>query len=154
MARSGRRPQARIPGAKIPARLAPLFAARQILRPKPRAEIQAALAAGALPAVFAVRFVPLDTAGLHVSSRRATDADLERLLVLRENLAELDLSRAPVTDRALATIGRLTNLQSLRLDRTCVTDVGVAALAPLSQLASLNLNATRLTDQALSRCAS
>jgi hypothetical protein len=84
VARSGRRPQARIPGAKIPARLAPLFAARQILRPKPRAEIQAALAAGALPAVFAVRFVPLDTAGLHVSSRRATDADLERLLVLRE----------------------------------------------------------------------
>ena len=84
---------------------------------------------------------------------RRVDADLERLLVLRENLAELDLSRAPVTDRALATIGRLTNLQSLRLDRTCVTDVGVAALAPLSQLASLNLNATRLTDQPSSRCA-
>ena len=153
MDRSGRRPQACVAGAKIPAELAPLFAAREILRPKPRAEIQAALAAGALPAVFAVRFVSLDAAGLHVSSRRATDADVERLLVLRENLAELDLSRAPVTDRALATIGRLTNLQSLRLDRTSVTDVGVAALAPLSQLASLNLNATRLTDQPSSRCA-
>ncbi len=145
----GADPQARVAGANIPAELAPLFAAREVLRPKPRAEVQAALAAGALPAVFAVRFVSLDAAGLHVSSSRATDADVERLLAVRENLAELDLARAPITDRALATIGRLTNLQSLRLDRTPVTDAGVATLAPLAQLASLNLNATRLTDQAL-----
>jgi hypothetical protein len=68
---------------------------------------------------------------------------------VRENLAELDFSRAAITDRALATIARFTNLQSLRLDRTPVTDAGVAALAPLAQLASLNLNATRVTDQAL-----
>lgn len=145
----GADPQARVAGAKIPAELAPLFAARENLRPKPRAEVQAALAAGALPAVFSVRFVALDSDTLHVASSRATDADVERLLALRENLAELDLSRAPITDRALATLGRLTNLQSVRLDRTAVTDAGVAALAPLSQLASLNLNATRLTDQAL-----
>lgn len=145
----GADPQARVAGAKIPAELAPLFAARENLRPKPRAEVQAALAAGALPAVFSVRFVALDSGALHVTSSRATDADVERLLAVRENLAELDLSRAPITDRALATLGRLTNLQSLRLDRTAVTDAGVAALAPLSQLASLNLNATRVTDQAL-----
>ena len=145
----GADPQARVAGAKIPAELAPLLAARENLRPKPRAEVQAALAAGTLPAVFSVRFVSLDSATLQVASSRATDADVERLLAVRENIAELDLARAPLTDRALATIGRLTNLQTLRLDRTPITDAGVAALAPLQQLASLNLNATRLTDQAL-----
>jgi hypothetical protein len=145
----GADPKARVADAKIPAELAPLFVPREVLRPRPRAEVQAALAAGAVPAVFSVRFVSLDSTALHVASSRATDADIERLLAVRENLAELDLSRAPLTDRALATVARFTNLKSLRLDRTPVTDAGVAALAPLAQLASLNLNATRLTDQAL-----
>ncbi|MBL9200625.1 MAG: hypothetical protein JNL39_08970 [Opitutaceae bacterium] len=145
----GADPQARVADAKIPAQLAPLFAAREVLRPKARAEVQAALAAGVLPAVFSVRFVSLESAALHVASRGASDADVERLLAVRENLAELDLARAPITDRALGTIGRLMNLKTLRLDRTPITDVGVAALAPLPQLASLNLNATRVTDQAL-----
>lgn len=145
----GADPQARVAGAKIPAELAPLFAARESLRPKPRVEVQAALAAGALPAAFSVRFVALDSAALHVASSRATDADVERLLAVRENISELDLSRAPITDRALAAVARLTNLQSLRIDRTAVADAGVAALAPLAQLTSLNLNATRVTDAAL-----
>lgn len=145
----GADPQVRVAEAKIPAELAPLFVAREILRPKSRAEVQAALAAGAVPAVFSVRFVSLDSAALHIASSRATDADVARLLAVRENLAELDLSRAPITDRALATVGRLTNLKSLRLERTNITGAGVAAFAPLQQLVSLNLNATRLTDQAL-----
>lgn len=145
----GADPQIRVGDVKLPAGLAPLLAAREVLRPKPRAEVQAALAAGAVPAVFAVRFVSLDSAALHVASSRATDADVARLLAVRENLAELDLSRAPITDGALATVGRLANLKSLRLDRTAVTDAEIAALAPLAQLVSLNLNATRLTDLGL-----
>ncbi|MDP3069496.1 MAG: c-type cytochrome domain-containing protein [Opitutaceae bacterium] len=145
----GADPQARVAGLKVPAALAPLFAPREILRPKPRAEVQAALAAGTVPATFAVRFVSLESGALHASSSRATDADIERLLAVRENLTVLDLTRAPITDRAFAAIGRLTNLQSLRLDHTGITDAGAAALAPLQQLTSLNLNGTRVTDQGL-----
>ena len=145
----GADPQARPGDLKVPAELSPLLTARETLRPRPRAEIQAALNAGAVPAVFTVRFVALDGAALTITSNRATDADVERLLAVRENLTHLDLSRSGVTDAALAAVGRMTNLQSLRLDSTAVTDPGLAALAPLQQLTTLNLNQTRITDVAL-----
>jgi len=145
----GADPQARPSDLKVPAELAPLLVVRETLRPRPRAEIQAALHSGALPAIFTVRFVSLDSADLTITSPRATDADVERLLAVRENFTHLDLSRSPVTDSALAAIGRMTNLQTLRLDGTAVTDAGLAALAPLQQLTTLNLNQTRATDVAL-----
>ena len=145
----GADPQARPGDLKIPAELSPLLVVRETLRPRPRAEIQAALDAGAVPAVFTVRFVSLDGAGLMITSPRATDADVERLLALRENLTHLDLSRSPITDAAIAALGRMTNLQNLRLEGTAITDAGLAALAPLQQLTTLNLNQTRATDVAL-----
>jgi Planctomycete cytochrome C/Leucine Rich repeat len=145
----GADPKARAGDMKIPAELAPLLAARETLRPRPRAEIQSALDAGAVPAGFTLRFVALDEADLTITSPRASDADVERLLAVRENITVLDLSRAPITDRALAAIGRMTNLQSLRLDGTAITDAGVAALAPLHRLTTLNLNRTRVTDLGL-----
>ncbi len=143
----GADPAARLADAKVPADLAPLLVVREVLRPRPRAEIQTALAA--LPAVFTVRFVALDSPAVAISSSRATDADVERLLALRENITHLDFARSPLTDRALATLARCTNLQVLRLDGTAITDAGVAALAPLHRLSSLNLNRTPVTDQAL-----
>ncbi len=143
----GADPAARLADAKIPTDLAPLLAAREVLRLRPRAEVQAALTA--LPSLFTSRFVALDTPALAISSSRATDADVERLLVIRENITHLDLARSPLTDRALATVARFTNLQVLRLDGTAITDAGVAALAALYRLTSLNLNRTPVTDQAL-----
>lgn len=145
----GANPKARPRDLAVPAELRPLLAARETLRPRPRGKIQSALDAGSVPAVFTVRFVALDGAGLMITSPRAGDADVERLLAVRENMTHLDLSRSPVTDAALAAIGRMTNLQSLRLDGTAVTDAGVAALASLQQLTTLNLNRTRVTDVAL-----
>ncbi|MEY2880903.1 MAG: hypothetical protein RLZZ15_3283 [Verrucomicrobiota bacterium] len=145
----GANPKARAGDLKIPAEFGPLLATRETLRPRPRAEIQSALDAGAAPAVFTVRFVALDEAGLTITSPRASDGDVERLLAVRENITALDLSRAPITDRALAAIARMTNLRSLRLDGTAITDAGVAALAPLHRLTALNLNRTRVTDLAL-----
>lgn len=143
----GADPAVKLVDAKVPADLAPLLAVREVLRPRPRAEVQPALAK--LPSHFAARFVALDTPALTITSARATDADVERLLALRENITHLDLARSPLTDRALATLARLTNLQSLRLDGTAITDAGVATLAPLHRLTSLNLNRTPVTDQAL-----
>lgn len=145
----GADPAARTADLKIPADLARLFVPREVLRPRPRADVEAALAAGVAPVKFTVSFVALDTAGLRISSTRAGDEDVERLLVLRENITELDLSRAPVTDPALTAIGRMTNLQSLRLDGTAITDSGVSLLTPLQQLRYLNLNRTPITDRAL-----
>lgn len=145
----GANPEARTADLKIPADLTRLFAPREILRPRSRPDVEAALTTGVAPAKFTVSFVALDTAGLRVSSSRAGDEDVERLLALRENITDLDLARAPVTDRALAAIGRMTNLQSLRLDGTAITDAGVSLLAPLQQLQYLNLNRTSLTDRAL-----
>ena len=143
----GADPAARLADAKVPADLAPLLVVREVLRPRPRAEIQTALAA--LPSVFTARFVALDTPALAIGSSRATDAEVEHLLAVRENITHLDLARSPLTDRALATVARCTNLQVLRLDGTAITDAGLAALAPLSRLTSLNLNRTPVTDQAL-----
>jgi len=143
----GADPAARLADAKVPADLAPLLVVREVLRPRPRAEIQTALAA--LPPVFTVRFVALDSPALAIGSARATDADIERLLAVRENITHFDFARSPLTDRALATIARFTNLQVLRLDGTAITDAGVAALASLYRLTSLNLNRTPVTDQAL-----
>lgn len=145
----GADPKARPRDLAVPAKLSPLLATREALRPRPRAKIQAALDAGAAPAVFSVRFVALEGSGLLIVSSTATDTDVERLLNLRENITHLELSRSPVTDRALAGIGRMTNLQSLRLDGTAVTDAGMAALLPLQQLTALNLNGTRVTDASL-----
>ncbi len=145
----GADPKARVADLKVPAELSPLLTTREVLRLRPRTEVQAALQAGAVPSVFTVRFVSLDDAGLMVTAQRASDADVERLLAVRENITHLELSRSPVTDAALAAIGRMTNLQSLRLDGTAVTDAGMPALATLQQLTALNLNQTRISDQAL-----
>jgi Planctomycete cytochrome C len=151
----GADPRARPGDLKIPADLSPLLAPREILRPRARAEIQAALHTGAVPAVFTVRFVSLDAAGLTIASSRATDADVERLLAVRENLTHLDLSRSPVTDAALAAIGRMTNLQTqqlttLNLNQTRATDVALATLRRLKALQKIYLWDTAVTADGVS----
>ncbi len=134
---------------EVPAELQPLFIKHEELPVRSRADLQSALATDLVPAVFTVRFISLDSASLAISSKRATDEDVERLLPVRGNLTHLDLGRSPLTDRALESISQFTHLENLRLDGIPLTDAGAAKLGSLHKLHSLNLNGTRITDQAL-----
>lgn len=97
----GADPKARPSDLKIPPELSTLLVAHETLRPHPRAEVQKTLDAGAVPAVFTVRFVALDAAGLMIASQRASDADVERL---RLQIAALEHARVALRIEIIANI--------------------------------------------------
>lgn len=89
--------------------------------------------------------------------RRVSDAGIERLSPLTR-LTELDLKDCRLTDRSLATVGRLVRLEELNLSCSddawrgvsWLTDAGVKELRPLTALKGLCLNScTQLTDESL-----
>jgi hypothetical protein len=69
------------------------------------------------------------------------------LLPLKEQLIELKIGSAPITDSALLIIAQFKNLMELRLDYTKVTDKGLANLKKLENLRYLNLVGTAVTEQ-------
>ena len=81
--------------------------------------------------------------------RRATDADLARIVEHFPRLLGLSLDRASVTDDGLKCLAGLTTLQFLDLANTVVTDRGLGHLASLPGLHMLNLNHTRISDDGL-----
>ena len=68
-------------------------------------------------------------------------------------LEVLELSQTKITDRSLATIGKLTGLRTLALGETAITDAGLAELAGLKRLdeSGLALNGTKVTDAGRAR---
>jgi mono/diheme cytochrome c family protein len=83
-----------------------------------------------------------------------TDDDVESLLApVRAHVAELSLSRARITDRALTVIAAMPNLRRLELRATGVTDAGVAALRSHPRLEELVLAQTHLTDASVENLA-
>lgn len=77
------------------------------------------------------------------------DAETALLLPLREQLAWLELGHTGITNKGLATIGRLTALTRLQLEGTSVTDSGLVQLKSLKRLRYLNLTGTSVTDKGL-----
>jgi len=65
-------------------------------------------------------------------------------------LVELNLGDTETSDRALATIAKLSNLKNLDLSGTRVTDKGLSDLAQLEQLESLDLSRTRINGKGFS----
>ncbi|MDO4549792.1 MAG: hypothetical protein Q4C96_00900 [Planctomycetia bacterium] len=57
-----------------------------------------------------------------------TDADVEKLLPLAENLIFLHLGGTRITDKVVNTLEKFKKLKTLYVNRTEVTDVGVAQL--------------------------
>jgi hypothetical protein len=78
-----------------------------------------------------------------------TDAGLEPLLPIADNIVSLDLARTKITDAGLAHVAKMTKLKELRLDNTGITDAGLARLKGLAQLEYLNVYGSKVTDAGL-----
>ena len=75
------------------------------------------------------------------------DREIQLLLPLKEQLIELKLSGASITDSALLVIAQFKNLMRLQLDHTKITDKGLASLRALEDLRYLNLVGTAVTEK-------
>ena len=75
------------------------------------------------------------------------DREIQLLLPLKEQLIELKLSGASITDSALLVIAQFKNLMRLQLDHTKITDKGLANLVALENLRYLNLVGTAVTEK-------
>jgi hypothetical protein len=81
--------------------------------------------------------------------KEATDDGLKRLGFLKElrQLRILNLTGARITDKGLASLGRLIGLEQLVLNSTPITDAGLKHLKGLRGLKNLQLISTRVTDE-------
>ena len=75
------------------------------------------------------------------------DKEIQLLLPLKEQLIELKLRGASITDSALLVISQFKNLMRLQLDHTKITDKGLANLRALENLRYLNLVGTTVTEK-------
>jgi len=74
------------------------------------------------------------------------DKEIQLLLPLKQQLIELKLGGAHITDSALLVIAQFKNLMRLQLDYTKITDKGLANLKALQNLRYLNLVGTAVTE--------
>ena len=77
------------------------------------------------------------------------DKEIQMLLPLKEQLIELKLGGASITDSALLVISQFKNLMRLQLDHTKITDKGLANLRALEDLRYLNLVGTAVTEKGI-----
>lgn len=77
------------------------------------------------------------------------DQDVKALMPLREQIAELDLSRSKITDASISRIARMPRLTRLDLHATKIGDASLAGLAACQELRYLNLYGTRVSDTGL-----
>jgi uncharacterized membrane protein len=82
-----------------------------------------------------------------VTVTKPGDKEVQLLLPLKEQLIELKLGGASITDSALFVISQFKNLMRLQLDHTKITDKGLANLKVLENLRYLNLVGTAVTEK-------
>ena len=86
-----------------------------------------------------------------VNAPNLTDAQLDVLSSLSEQIVWLKLGNTRLTDEGMQTITSLPNLRKLSLENTQITDKGVGKLLSLPQLHTLNLVGTKITEQSLAQ---
>ncbi|GEO02866.1 hypothetical protein AAE02nite_05300 [Adhaeribacter aerolatus] len=91
---------------------------------------------------------PFLTANL-VNAKSFSNADMQLLANLREQILWLDMSGSTISDAGLQPLAGFKNLTRLSLDNTAVTDAGLKHLAPLTNLHYLNLYGTQVSDAGL-----
>ncbi|QMU28603.1 c-type cytochrome domain-containing protein [Adhaeribacter radiodurans] len=89
-----------------------------------------------------------------VNAPNFSDADIQLLAKLSDNIIWLDMSETKITDNGLVHLKKLKNLTRLSLDQTAVSDAGLSAIQSLTHLKYLNLYGTKVTDQGLKILAS
>jgi Leucine-rich repeat (LRR) protein len=82
-----------------------------------------------------------------LGSTSATDADVEKLRPLADQIQRLDLSLTYVSDRGLEFLGSFTRLEELNLFAAeFITDAGLANFRDNQRLVRLNVRGTDITD--------
>ncbi len=74
---------------------------------------------------------------------------LEELLEVKDQLVVLNLSKMPVTDNDLKTIGNFGNLEKLNLNFSKISGSGLSSLQSLKNLSSLSMAGTSVTAESL-----
>lgn len=88
------------------------------------------------------------------AAAKTNSQSLKKLILLKEQLLWLNLSRTKIDDSALEVIGQLSKLTRLHLDNTSISDAGLKSLSSLNNLEYLNLYNTSITDVGLKSLAS
>ncbi|MFY0598694.1 MAG: hypothetical protein JXR03_03410 [Cyclobacteriaceae bacterium] len=91
----------------------------------------------------------LDASYATYNLEELTSEKLQSLLLAKENITWLKLSKSSIKDDWLAHIGQLPNLTRLSIDQTMITDEGLKHLTSLKNLEYLNIYATPLSDRAI-----
>ena len=89
-----------------------------------------------------------DVLGVRAEGLKLTAADLNRLADLPA-LASLEIIDTPLTEDALACVGRLVGLRRLYLKNVSLTDARLSALRGLADLEGLSLPSNRITGKGL-----
>lgn len=84
---------------------------------------------------------------------KCDDNSIAGILVIKDNIAHLDLARTSVSDAALKTIVPMPRLTRLDLRKTKITDAGLESLSGARQLVFINLYGTEITDAGLTALA-
>ncbi|HZI25738.1 MAG TPA: c-type cytochrome domain-containing protein, partial [Chryseolinea sp.] len=84
-----------------------------------------------------------------VNAQSATDADLQLLLALKDQLLWLNLANTRISNKGIEIIAQLKALRQLYLNNTQITDNGVKHLISLADLTYLNLVGTGISDEGL-----
>jgi uncharacterized membrane protein len=142
---------ARLDELNVTAEVAAHFMEYEVLEFLSDEEVDAQLESIGTNVVFSFLYLAQNDFRLGVSSKIASDADLDVLLPLKANIVQLKLANSNVTDAGLEAIGQMTNLTHLRMNYTAITDAGLEHISNLYQLEYLNLYGTSITDKGLSK---
>ncbi len=89
----------------------------------------------------------------YVASKPATPEAIADLAKIGQQMAQLNLRHAGVTDAELHTVASFTNLRRLRLEENAVTDAAAKDIVALKALTYVNLTNTKVTDAGFAQVA-
>jgi len=78
-----------------------------------------------------------------------SDADLEDLLAIKDNIVQLKLGHTALTDDGMRHMAGFPHLHRLHLEHTAITDAGLEPLKALDRLQYVNLVGAKVTQQGL-----
>ena len=131
------------------------IAAKKIADAKKRAELAIALETVNAKFPGSLKYVSQQNTDLNFSAvsyrSKFTDADIEVLTPVFNDVVELDLSSTQITDAAASMLSQFTKLKKVKLNGTQVSDVVLATLSELPELEVINLYGTQVSDEGLSK---